>query len=328
MPTLRRKILTGAAVGLILTVPLMALMFLGQQLADLPMAAFDLFEPITRIPQLGGVVTKGIDVMVGVFSRLPGGGTDTASKNFERFSGLALFAILGAIAGIAYVLLRDRIEKRYRGLTFGLAAWVVSLAAEFGGPSFHFLSDLVWLGVLTIIWGYVLTWTIDRLLVPAQPATVDPARRRFLSQLLGGAALITLGGWGIGSLFGRRAPSIAGQAIPNMLVGTPTPQPASGSFVAVPHTRPEITANEDFYRVDVNVASVPAIDEKTWKLAVEGLVKTPLKLSYDDILKMPAVQQYATLECISNPVGGDLISTTLWTRVNLRHLLKQPGFHD
>jgi DMSO/TMAO reductase YedYZ molybdopterin-dependent catalytic subunit len=90
---------------------------------------------------------------------------------------------------------------------------------------------------------------------------------------------------------------------------------------------PDITANADFYRVDVDL-DWPTADEKTWTLTVAGMVKTPLTLTYDQVTKMPATQQYATLECISNPVGGNLISNTLWTGVKLKDMLNQAGLQD
>lgn len=40
---------------------------------------------------------------------------------------------------------------------------------------------------------------------------------------------------------------------------------------------------------------------------------------------MGAVEQYATLECISNPVGGDLIGNAKWKGVRLRVLLERAG---
>ncbi len=41
-------------------------------------------------------------------------------------------------------------------------------------------------------------------------------------------------------------------------------------------------------------------------------------------MAMQPVEQYNTLECVSNDVGGDLISTAKWTGVKLEDIL-QPG---
>ena len=38
---------------------------------------------------------------------------------------------------------------------------------------------------------------------------------------------------------------------------------------------------------------------------------------------MNPVEQYATLSCISNKVGGDLVSTALWKGVRLRDILSK-----
>src|SRR5262249_48749471 len=51
-------------------------------------------------------------------------------------------------------------------------------------------------------------------------------------------------------------------------------------------------------------------------------------LSLDELRRMPAVSQVATLECISNPVGGDLIGTTVWTGVRLLDVLRRAGMRD
>jgi hypothetical protein len=55
---------------------------------------------------------------------------------------------------------------------------------------------------------------------------------------------------------------------------------------------------------------------------VDGLVKNPLALSLEDLKSYPPIEQFATLECISNPIGGDLISTTLFQGVRLRDVLE------
>jgi hypothetical protein len=65
----------------------------------------------------------------------------------------------------------------------------------------------------------------------------------------------------------------------------------------------------------------PAVDVTRWRLEVSGAVAEPFSLSYDELLELEAVEQLHTLECISNEIGGDLISTALWTGVPLHDLL-------
>jgi len=69
----------------------------------------------------------------------------------------------------------------------------------------------------------------------------------------------------------------------------------------------------------------PDIDPATWRMSVGGLVERPLALTYDELKRMPLIERYQTLECISNKVGGDLISNGLWAGVRLRDILQRAG---
>ncbi len=82
----------------------------------------------------------------------------------------------------------------------------------------------------------------------------------------------------------------------------------------------EITANDQFYRIDTDIVP-PVIDASMWSLMVSGSLENPLTLSYEDLKSMPSIQKYATLECVSDEVGGDLTSTALWKGVYLKDVL-------
>jgi hypothetical protein len=229
----RRKILVGGLVGLVVTAPLLALFYFGGQLASLPMVAFDLFEREIRIPQLGGVVTKSIDIMVSIFSKLPGVSTDVASKSFEQFSALAEFLVIGAIFGIGYVLLRDRLG-RYKTAALGGVAWALTVLFElsYSVLSMDFVINAIWLAVLYFGWSYIVAQTVDILLMPPQPGIDLSGRRQFLIQLGGTAIAVTIGAWGIGNLFGRSASSgPTGQTV----AGAPTPGGSSAPAPQATH---------------------------------------------------------------------------------------------
>lgn len=89
----------------------------------------------------------------------------------------------------------------------------------------------------------------------------------------------------------------------------------------VPFFASEITPNDRFYRIDINVA-IPTIIADMWKLRVTGLIDNPLELTYGQLKSLPSLEEYATLECVSNKVGGDLISTALWKGVSLKSVLE------
>jgi DMSO/TMAO reductase YedYZ molybdopterin-dependent catalytic subunit len=138
---------------------------------------------------------------------------------------------------------------------------------------------------------------------------------------------------------------IAGKTItPEATNPIPTGPPTNVGFKPVPGTRPETTPIEDFYRVDINLlppgdsefldSSDPFVQRllaqggetdlpaDSYILLVDGLVKNPLSLSLEDLKSYPMVEQFATLECISNPIGGDLISTTTFQGTRLNDILE------
>ena len=84
----------------------------------------------------------------------------------------------------------------------------------------------------------------------------------------------------------------------------------------------EITPTYLFYRIDINPI-VPEVDVKSWILKLKGIVENPIELNYDEIKSMPSIEEYVTLACISNKIGGDLISTALWKGVRLKDILEK-----
>jgi DMSO/TMAO reductase YedYZ molybdopterin-dependent catalytic subunit len=84
----------------------------------------------------------------------------------------------------------------------------------------------------------------------------------------------------------------------------------------------EITPTDLFYRIDKNPI-VPVVMASTWKLTVKGLVTKPLEINYAELRNMPSVEEFATLECVSNKIGGELISTAVWKGIRLKDLLEK-----
>ncbi len=87
---------------------------------------------------------------------------------------------------------------------------------------------------------------------------------------------------------------------------------------------PEVTPTRDFYVISKNVLD-PTPDPASWRLLVEGMVNRRLELTLDELRALPAVEQWGTMECISNPVGGPLIGNASWKGVRLADLLAHAG---
>ena len=55
------------------------------------------------------------------------------------------------------------------------------------------------------------------------------------------------------------------------------------------------------------------------------MVDRPTTLSYADLAELPIVEQYVTIACVSNEVGGNLVGNAKWTGVRLREVLDIAG---
>jgi DMSO/TMAO reductase YedYZ molybdopterin-dependent catalytic subunit len=55
------------------------------------------------------------------------------------------------------------------------------------------------------------------------------------------------------------------------------------------------------------------------------MVDRPFRINYAELLEMPLVEQYVTIACVSNEVGGRLVGNALWRGVPLRELLDRAG---
>ncbi len=132
----------------------------------------------------------------------------------------------------------------------------------------------------------------------------------------------------VGSVGTRLAHSVAGDrsklALPQPRVPAPSiPTDVQPKGVALPSF---ITPSADFYRVDTAL-SVPQLSHGDWRLRIHGMVDHDITYSFDDLNRFDVVETVATLTCVSNPVGGDLISTGIWTGYRLADLLKTAGVH-
>jgi DMSO/TMAO reductase YedYZ molybdopterin-dependent catalytic subunit len=324
---------TGAWLGALTSLPVMALNWLAAQAADLPFAPFHLFDWLARVLP-GDVLTFGIDLLVGLIRGLNLGPTSATAKAMEQALALAQFALIGLAFGL---ILAGQTRARpgrlvYSGLGGGalLAGGFLLVEILLGLPAAALPLSAVWLLLLFLAWGAALGRLLQVGLTTA-PAPESPlSRRGFVTAVGGGAIGLSLGAWGLASLLEAETPAAGGPAalpLPEIKL-PPADSPSAEALAArlqpAPGTRDELTSNQDFYRIDINTRP-PEVDGASWRLEVGGLVDNPLSLSLADLMAMPTVTQTITLSCISNPVGGDLISTSHWTGVPLQHVLERAG---
>jgi DMSO/TMAO reductase YedYZ molybdopterin-dependent catalytic subunit len=88
-----------------------------------------------------------------------------------------------------------------------------------------------------------------------------------------------------------------------------------------------ITPNDEFYVVTKNVVD-PRVSRAAWRFSINGMVDNPRTYGFEEIAALRSVDQETTLSCISNPVGGRLMSNAMWRGVPLRDLLEDAKPQD
>ena len=175
------------------------------------------------------------------------------------------------------------------------------------------------------------TKTKDKLQDPNQPSVranntvVNYNRREFIRLIIASVVSIPVIYFGLNRLFSPQ--EVEQQQIQSDTSNLLPPQSRSISPdfkdpTLAPLLASEITPTYLFYRIDINPI-VPEVDVNSWNLLIKGMVGTPLKLSYEEIKSMPAIEEFVTLECISNKIGGDLIGTALWKGIRLKDILEK-----
>ena len=320
----------GALVGGLLTLSLMSLLYLADMLAGLPFIPFDVFDFMARqLP--GGLLTFGIDMMVEMIIAFDMGETSAAAKTAEQLMGLGAFLLLGVVGMSLFYGALNRSKTSARslapGLLLGLAAgalmMLVSAQVNLTATA-HELAQLIWVLLAFGLWGAAGNWIYNIWAHSDAKTKVDDAtgetisvealdRRQFLVRIGGASAAVTVIGAGLGALVGGQPgegqlvdelpASPANDALPNI----------DDSLEPAPGTRPEYTPLDKHYRIDIS-SRPPVIDSQEWRLEVSGLVDNPVSLSLQDLYdKFERVDRFITLSCISNRIGGTLISTTKWS---------------
>ncbi|MDA0988182.1 MAG: molybdopterin-dependent oxidoreductase [Chloroflexi bacterium] len=329
----------GVLSGVLLTAPLLGIMYLANEWTGLPFAPFDLFDWITRVLP-GPLITFGIDFMIDAL-RLMGLSVAGTAKTAEHISAVLNFFAAGAVVGtLFFVFFRfravwpDLTSGLVVGALVGLPMTAISIAIT--QSTVQPLLIVLWQMGLFLVWGVMLREAYIRTnpgygLLSAdegQPDTVHMIdRRSFLIRLGAASATITVASSSLGNLLSRAARrEIEDERDASMTHQTeqsigPSFPNSDDPVMPAPGTRPEYTPLKDHYKVFIRT-STTTIDGATWSLPIFGLVENPQILSLENIRNnYEPRDQYVTLSCISGRIGTSLISTTKWTGVSLQDIL-------
>ena len=238
--------------------------------------------------------------------------------------------VLGVIALIAAVTARWETRR----VPVGSAA--IGLAGILGCAAVLSREGATMLDIVPTVVGTVCGVAVLRLLTSGRftdapeptegSGSPDQGRRLSLMTLgfLGAGALSGVGG----VVLSRMLSSVSGDrdafALPRINVAAPpVPPTVQPKGVALPSF---ITSNADFYRIDTAL-SVPQLSRVDWQLKIHGMVDREITYRFQDLDRFEVVEKLVTLTCVSNPVGGDLVSNAAWMGYRVRDLLAAAGVH-
>ena len=273
---------------------------------------------------LAGAPSVVLEIGAFLISLQPPGAKQIVVDLFGTADKLALNVaiVIGALVLAAALGILARYHRPWTNAGFSAIA-ILGLFASLRDPLVDGPLAVV-AAALGVGVAYVVIGRLLRLATPSGEAQMpDWGRRRFLGTSIGVASAAVVGG-GVGRLLlNTRAESAPVAASIPAAVDKVGALPA-GAQLAVDGISPLIVPNQSFYRIDTSLLT-PRLDVSTWSLSVDGMVDTPFTLNYAQLLAMEMHEEYVTIACVSNEVGGDLVGNALWKGVRLRTLLDRAG---
>jgi DMSO/TMAO reductase YedYZ molybdopterin-dependent catalytic subunit len=312
------------------------------------LAAIGVSELIAGI--LTGAPSLVASIGQSIIDRQPPGAKDFVVSLFGTNDKLA-FEILIVVIALAIGAGLGILARSRFGLAagifaiFGVVGFLASLEDPLGNPSLAATSTAVSVGVGLWVLGWLLgprgkTQVGDPDYAPAGKPTSgrsistksravsmpDWSRRSFIIRAGGVGAAAVVAGLAGRQLLERQTalPVNDGSAVPPASVTVPPLDPTMDISTTVSGVTPIVEPNDRFYRIDTNLIT-PSVDAATWTVRIHGLVDRETTLSWNELIALPLFEQYVTIACVSNEVGGNLVGNAKWTGVRLRDVLDIAG---
>jgi DMSO/TMAO reductase YedYZ molybdopterin-dependent catalytic subunit len=271
-----------------------------------------------------------------IIDHQPPGAKDLVVSLFGTNDKLAFELLIVAVAVVLGGVLGNLAVRRSEGLAAGVfiafcaLGFLAATQTSPGDPT----PPLIVTIVAAVAGTQVLAWLLAAGRAPARAetgagasgrarmASPDWSRRGFLLQA-GGIAVAS----SVAGVVGRRlldGPAASGGALPSLPRPTTVATIPAGADLGQAGVTPLVMPNESFYRIDTALIA-PSVDAATWRLRVHGMVDHEVTLSYADLGELPLIEQYVTIACVSNEVGGNLVGNAKWTGVKLRDVLAMAG---
>lgn len=254
------------------------------------------------------------------------------------------FLIYGTLGMIIYKLLRNNYDKTknyslnsikysiFSYLIFSAIAisLILTLQLRTGGNNINLISILLSFIPPNFVFGFVFSTFVKDIINKSSQSKqdisesksnqIDYDRRAFLRLAILSIVSLPLLVFGLNRLFVGQQQEIPSEM--STLSNSTYVSPPAGfeHHLLEELVKSEVTPTHLFYRIDINPI-IPIVDALTWNLDVKGMVDNPFSLNYNELKNMDSIEQYSTLQCVSNQVGGDLISTALWRGIPLKNIL-------
>ncbi len=288
---------------------------------------------------LAGVLPGATSLVAGVgqavINRQPPGAKDFVVSLFGSNDKLAfeLFIVAVALligAGLG-ILARRRFEVAAGVFVlFGVIGFLASLDDPLASPGVEAAAAAISVGGGLWVLSWLLDGTAPRVAAGKRAGKVasmpDWSRRSFMIRAGGvGVGAVAAGLIGRGLLERQRvAPVGNGPPIPPASVVVPPLDPTQDLATTIPNLTPIVEPNDSFYRIDTSLLT-PVLDTSTWSLRIYGMVDRETTLTWEQLIALPMFEQYVTISCVSNEVGGKLVGNAKWTGVRLRDVLDIAG---
>ena len=240
------------------------------------------------------------------------------AKLLALFTALAVFLLLPGFYAVAYRWVARRVKNRWIAFAlYGLVPAAIALFVILPLLGAGLLGSLTAAGpsgaaFSQVLSSFLFAAFVDYFLVDVaskHPEGFSLSRRQFIAAIGILIAAVAITATGLTAFITR---------------------PARLFFASVAEMRrKEITPTEEFYVVTKNLIDPdlrPDVDAGRWGLVIDGLVSTPVTLTLADLSgRTDSLEEIVTLECVSNEVGGNLVSTARWLGIPLANLLAQAG---
>jgi DMSO/TMAO reductase YedYZ molybdopterin-dependent catalytic subunit len=281
---------------------------------------------------IAGIPSPTLSIGRGVIALQPPGAKDFVVSLFGTNDKLALEILIVVVAlliGAGLGMLAASRPTAAEAVIGGFAA--LGFVASIGDPDAQVALAAGAAGLEAIVG----IWVLGQLVDLATGATRPPGRtsrtraalmpdwsRRALLVRGGAIAVVSAAGTVGGRLLlegQRKPPPVGGLPEPSRTASFPT-----GADLGIAGITPIVMPNDRFYKIDTTFVA-PNVDIATWTVKVTGMVDHPVTLTYNDLIQLPIIEQYVTIACVSNYVGGDLVGNALWRGVELRRVLAMAG---